>query len=419
MSRQAAHELNQACFCVGVDRGALTSAMMDAADDGEILVRLIADRSHLISSSPVFLSQADAAAMANVAAAVEAAVQLPAFRAAALSHAPAIAFANPGPLGLFMGYDFHLTEEGPKLIEINTNAGGAFLNAFVARSQRACCGLAAAAAAFTPLAERFDAAVAASFETEWRLQRGVGRPQRVAIVDDAPHEQYLYPEFLLAQRLLQNAGFDVVIADAAELEFDGAALLHHGRAIDFVYNRLVDFPLEAPAHRALHDAYVAGAAAVSPNPHNHALHADKRNLLLLSDAAKLAEYGLAAEHIAHLRAVPRALAVSADNADALWAARSSYFFKPASGYGGKAVYRGDKLTKSVWERVRAGGYIAQQFAAPNERVVQVGGERQVCKVDVRLYAYAGQPLLMAARLYQGQTTNFRTPGGGFAPVLIV
>ena len=26
-------------------------------------------------------------------------------------------------------------------------------------------------------------------------------------------------------------------------------------------------------------------------------------------------------------------------------------------------------------------------------------------------------LLVAARLYQGQTTNFRTPGGGFSPVL--
>jgi hypothetical protein len=25
--------------------------------------------------------------------------------------------------------------------------------------------------------------------------------------------------------------------------------------------------------------------------------------------------------------------------------------------------------------------------------------------------------LRAARLYRGQTTNFRTPGGGFAPVL--
>ena len=41
------------------------------------------------------------------------------------------------------------------------------------------------------------------------------------------------------------------------------------------------------------------------------------------------------------------------------------------------------------------------------------------KTDVRLYVYNGQVLLTAARLYQGQTTNFRTPGGGFAPVFVV
>ncbi len=38
------------------------------------------------------------------------------------------------------------------------------------------------------------------------------------------------------------------------------------------------------------------------------------------------------------------------------------------------------------------------------------------KVDVRNYAYDATVQLQAARLYQGQTTNFRTPGGGFAPV---
>ena len=38
------------------------------------------------------------------------------------------------------------------------------------------------------------------------------------------------------------------------------------------------------------------------------------------------------------------------------------------------------------------------------------------KLDVRCYAYDGRVLMLAARLYQGQTTNFRTPGGGFATV---
>ncbi|MER9685145.1 hypothetical protein [Mesorhizobium sp. M0139] len=38
-----------------------------------------------------------------------------------------------------MGYDFHLDDDGPKLIEVNTNAGGAFLNALLAKAQKACC----------------------------------------------------------------------------------------------------------------------------------------------------------------------------------------------------------------------------------------------------------------------------------------
>src|SRR3546814_5514999 len=43
----------------------------------------------------------------------------------------------------------------------------------------------------------------------------------------------------------------------------------------------------------------------------------------------------------------------------------------------------------------------------------------VCSSDlVRLYTYCGELRLVASRLYQGQTTNMRTPGGGFAPVLL-
>ena len=34
------------------------------------------------------------------------------------------------------------------------------------------------------------------------------------------------------------------------------------------------------------------------------------------------------------------------------------------------------------------------------------------------YTYDGKILLRAARLYQGQTTNFRSQGGGFAPVFV-
>jgi hypothetical protein len=63
--------------------------------------------------------------------------------------------------------------------------------------------------------------------------------------------------------------------------------------------------------------------------------------------------------------------------------------------------------------------VAQELVAPSERIVDVGGLPTRLKLDVRAYAYAGRVLLLAARTYAGQTTNFRTPGGGFSPVIVL
>lgn len=411
MSRMLADALNEHCQCISVEHNASVVQTDAAMTPGDI-------RSVRIADAPVFLSRADVEAMQGVIAAVEAAVRLPQLRDAALARANPIARIDHGPAGVFMGYDFHVTQDGPKLIEINTNAGGAFINAMVGRKQRICCG-SAEPQALIALAEGFNDAVPEMFASEWLRQRGGGKPERIAIVDEAPASQYLYPEFLLAQQALQNAGYDTIIADARELAFAGDALVRQGVRIDIVYNRLVDFAFQRPEHAALRMAYESGAAVVTPNPHNHALYADKRNLRLLADRAQLAAWGLSSAHVDALRNVPASVEVTADNADALWEARKQYFFKPDAGHGGKAVYRGDKLAKRVWDEIRAGGYIAQEIAAPSERVVEAAGEKQVYKLDVRFYTYAGRLLLAAARVYQGQTTNFRTPGGGFAPVLIV
>jgi hypothetical protein len=40
------------------------------------------------------------------------------------------------------------------------------------------------------------------------------------------------------------------------------------------------------------------------------------------------------------------------------------------------------------------------------------------RFDVRTFAYGREPFMRMARVYRGQTTNFRTPGGGFAPVRV-
>jgi len=417
MDRIAAVQLNRECFCVTLDQAALGEALRTASGDANF-AELLAQRPHLYSHAPVFLPNSDAGAMQAIVAALEAAAGLSGYQAAAMSWAPKIASIDFGPRGAFMGYDFHLGDDGPKLIEINTNAGGAFFNAFLAGAQIACCAEVERALAREALAA-FEPSIIAMFEAEWRTQRAREQLRTIAIVDDAPAQQYLYPEFILAKTLLERHGYEALIVDARELHYESDVLQAAGRGIDLVYNRLVDFALEAPEHAALRAAYLDGAVVLTPNPRNHALHADKRNLTLLSDHAALRDWGVAEEQLRVLGSLPRAELVTEVNAAELWSERKRYFFKPASGHGGKAVYRGDKLTKTAWETILSGDYIAQEFAPPSERTILLGAERMQRKLDVRLYTYGGATLLAVARLYQGQTTNFRTPGGGFAPVFFI
>jgi hypothetical protein len=63
--------------------------------------------------------------------------------------------------------------------------------------------------------------------------------------------------------------------------------------------------------------------------------------------------------------------------------------------------------------------VAQALVTPGERTisdVSDAAPARVLKFDLRDYVFEGQVQWVAARLYQGQTTNFRTPDGGFAPV---
>jgi hypothetical protein len=332
-----------------------------------------------------------------------------------LSRAPQITQHESGHGGVFMGYDFHLGDGPPRLIEINTNAGGAFLNAFAARAQLACCAEVEPLKAGNTAAD-FDRKVIGMFDSEWRRRRGAGRPARIAIVDDDPAQQYLYPEFLLAQRLFEASGVEAIVTAPEDLAYDNGRLRAAGHEIDLVYNRLTDFALAEPRHAALRDAWLDDAVVVTPNPATHALYADKRNLAILTDLPRLRSWDLPPAIVDALATIPRAIHVDCSKADELWEHRKACFFKPVAGHGGKAVYRGDKLTRSTWREILASSYIAQEIARPSERNVLIDGKSHPRKMDVRLYTYDGDLLLAAARLYQGQTTNFRTEGGGFAPV---
>jgi hypothetical protein len=410
--------LNSECFCISLELSALRQALeSEIGEPG--LFDLIQQRCpYLFASRPVFLSHEHMRRMARVVQAIESVVAMPAYRDEVLATAPAIARHDPGGAkGVFFGYDFHVTEGGFGLIEINTNAGGAMLNAVLARAQRACCAAVDGLLPPPATAATFEAEVVAMFRNEWALC-GHDRPLRsIAIVDENPEAQYLYPEFVLFQRLFQRHGLHAVIAGPGEFTLRAGMLWHGEVAIDLVYNRLTDFSLAEPASATLREAYLNNAMVLTPHPQAHALYADKRNLALLSDATRLQALGVPqATQDVLLAGIPRTEIVQVQHAERLWHERRHLFFKPFAGFGGRAAYRGDKLTQRVWQEILAGLYVAQALVAPGARVISNQEPVQVLKFDLRNFVYDGQVQWVAARLYQGQTTNFRTPGGGFAPV---
>jgi hypothetical protein len=412
--RDAAAFLNQGCVCHSVNHARLQSALNEDPAPG-LRADVLTTDARLFSDTRVFVAEAHLKFMAELVAAIERVVALPAWRQAALAQAPAIARHAPAAQGVFLGYDFHLGQDGPRLIEINTNAGGALLNAKLLRAQHACCASGAALSSVRP-----EALFLAMFRHEWLLARGERPLRRIAIVDQAPAGQFLAPEFELFRLLFERAGLSARIVDPAELVFDGKRLLHQGETIDLVYNRLTDFSLAEAPSAALRAAYLADAVVLTPHPRAHALYADKRNLVRLSDQPGLQAMGVSAADRQLLAAgIPRTENVTPENAADFWRSRRQWFFKPAAGYGGKAAYRGDKLTTRVFAEIAQGTYVAQTLVSPSQRQLLIDGVAQKLKLDVRNYAYGGEVQLVSARLYQGQTTNFRTPGGGFAAVFSV
>ena len=85
-----------------------------------------------------------------------------------------------------------------------------------------------------------------------------------------------------------------------------------------------------------------------------------------------------------------------------WADRKQWFFKPA-GFGSRGTYRGDKITRRVFGDVMRGNYIAQSSRRPAKR----RGTSRTRELQTRCAQLRVRRVqqLLAARLYQGQTTN--------------
>jgi hypothetical protein len=308
---------------------------------------------------------------------------------------------------VLMAYDFHTNEQGECfLVEINTNASGYLMSSLMEMTHKS-----AAPGAYRPLAD-----LRSSFEEELKLQ-GISGSVSAAITDVDIPNQKMYSEFLMYRDLFRGWGWDADFCDAKD--FTPAGETAGGRKIGLIYNRATDFYLEEPAHKGLRETYLGGKVCVTPNPREYWLLADKQRLVQFTQPGFLEKAGASDRD---KEAIQKVLIPTYDKSawaseDAIWAERRSLFFKPKRSYGGKSVYRGESVSRRVFERLMQEDILIQRFQ-PAARV-PADDPRSVLnnwKFDVRFFVYAGAIQLVAARIYQGQVTNFSSPMGGFTLV---
>lgn len=357
---------------------------------------------NLVSDATVHIAQSHFEQIVSFIAEVEKLRENPSYEAEVLKSFPGDLPAAKN-FGLFMSYDFHITESGPKLIEINTNASGSTTVQLMRESL--------GAEALPNLPADFFLDIRVAFENEYHVAQ-LARPLKtIAIVDDDPQSQKAFYEFLIYQKFFEKWGYQCLIADASKFKLKGDRLEIDGVQIDFIYNRSTDFYFEK--YPELLAAYKKNCVCVSPHPREYHLLANKKRLMDLQSPEFFNRIKVVAPP-SFSEMIPETRPVSSFDEGEVWSQRKKYFFKPSQSFGAKAVYKGASMTRKVFSEVLAGDYIAQEVAEPGAIETPAGK----FKYDLRFYSYRGQVQLVGARVFQGQLLNFRTVGGGFALVAL-
>lgn len=315
------------------------------------------------------------------------------------------ALGTPPPVGqkksrhhsVLMAYDFHTAEDGScKLVEINTNGSGFMLASLLYAVKSG-----EKLDQFSPLNRLYD-----SFLNEMKLWGGSKASEKtVAIVDENVLTQKMYPEFLMYQDWFSGQGWKANILDVENV--DDSAL---------IYNRSTDFYLDQPQSEILLKKYLAEDACITPNPYEYWLLADKERLIQLGLESFWQSLGASTDDRSAIESVliPTFDKSAFGDEQELWDKRKTLFFKPKRAYGGKSVYRGESVSRKVFERLMLEDILVQKFFPAQK--VPTDDPRSVLnnwKFDLRLFVYEDKIQLAVARSYQGQVTNFASEYGGF------
>jgi hypothetical protein len=345
---------------------------------------------------------------------------------------------DPGPPDVVLSrLDAFLTPDGPRFIEINSDAPAGFgygdrmaavfqeLPVFRAFATRHKVGYLASGPAL----------VATVMET-WR---GAGRPPAAgapvaAIVDFA--DVKTRPDQEILRQAFQDAGIACVLADPRELALQGESLVAGDRAIDVVYRRAVLAELldrEAEVREFL-EAY-RRRASVFVNSFRCHLSEDKAFLALLQapEFGRLLTPGERALVAAVLpwtaRLEETRLERDGRMVDLLpWvlAQRPRLVLKPAHSYGGRSVHVGDETGPDAWQRavlegIHQGWIVQERVPIPEERFPMVEADHLVLeslKVNASPFYVAGAEVGAVTRASRGSVINV-SAGGGSVPTFVV
>eukprot|EP00939_MAST-03C_sp_MAST-3C-sp1_P003632 g3632.t1 len=292
--------------------------------------------------------------------------------------------------GKFMfAFDFHLTPNGPKLIEINHSADGIMAVMRVVEDPKT-----------------LERALVQSIRKEYAAAAVVGAPTspRCAVVYSAVRdESRRMPEFEAFAEMISKNGLDCVVASSSQLRKGRGGYLEMdetGEKIDFIYNKLdSDRLLRLPAHSHIRDAIVDGRVAISPHPASYDRCCDKRRLRNMKHAAVLECHDLRAR-----------------DPKRWWRERHRWVFKPPTGFASRGVTLGKTLKQGTLRKMIASDetvhWQVQEFAPP------CPSADGVTKFDVRVYASGGDVLACVTRHFVGTVMGFAHPRSGMRGVRI-
>ncbi|MDX8396759.1 MAG: hypothetical protein R8K49_00405 [Mariprofundaceae bacterium] len=309
---------------------------------------------------------------------------------------PSTAGVMPNSDSMLMGFDFHLTDDGPRLIEINNNAGGLYIGQQNWLPQPC----------IPELANSLSSRLIQMFPTDWK---------HIAIMDEAIESQYMYPEMQAYQALLNEAGHQVYLASPEDILRKSDGLYIKDQRLDGIYNRHTDFYLESEALSDVRWAVMQGLLALNPHPRSYALLGDKARMVdwwhpgLLDECLGLDEVDMVRT------VVPEIHLLSECDLGLLWKSRKQWVFKPAARHGGKGVVLGKAMSRKRFESLDLATTVVQAYVPASE----LTHNDVKYKFDVRLFMHGEQLIALAGRLWRGQLTNFREAGSGWVSLKIV